>query len=88
MARRKHVIASSREWVAIERPGGGNDNWVNLWLSARSQNIDRADFLVSYNLSTRRFNDCPAWKRMQIGYPEVASWFEEAVRDRYKLTGD
>jgi len=88
MRKLKNVIASIKGWVLIERPGEGCDGWVNLWLSAKSDSVDREDFLISYNLRTRKFNDCLAWKKLHTAYPATAKWFEMEVRDRYKLTGD
>lgn len=87
MSEQAKVIASNRGWVLFERPGDPTDGWVNLWLSAKSRDINRADFLISYNLRTRRFNDCLAWKRLQTMYPAIAEWFEQKVRHRFRLKG-
>jgi hypothetical protein len=77
------VIAKTKQWLLIERPGAGVDGWMNIWLSARSQNVDRHDFLIGYNVRSRRFNDCPAWKKLNTAYPETARWLVEQVRSRY-----
>jgi hypothetical protein len=86
--RKDGVIARTRQWVLIERPGEGENGWMNIWLSARSSDVLRKDFLISFNVRTGSFSDCPAWKKLNTGYPDMADWATEAVRKRYRLRGD
>ena len=55
------VIGRNKSWLVIERPGLGENGWINLWVSERRDDIRRADFLIGYNTGSRKVNDSPAW---------------------------
>lgn len=77
------VVARNKNWLVIERPGVGENGWVNLWVSERRNDIRRSDFLIGYNTRSRKFNDCPAWKKLFTAYPDVGEMLVRSVQKRY-----